>query len=238
EFFPKRTPPVGLRQNLGGIVLICQQKSRNEFKEGKETHYTTLFDQDLGIPVYSAYRLKSENTDYQKRGHLAPAHTLSSEKGAFRSTFRYTNAVPQRPSFNAGEWSKFERRMRKYAEVCTKQNFGILYLLSGTAFIKMETKGDEIETLPGEDNYHEIHVPKSLWTAGCCLTFFLKNTLESFAVIGNNVNEPGEMHTQQTSVEILQKILEQDSLTAEKVNLFPENPGCSWEVFNLKKLPE
>lgn len=47
EFFPKRTPPVGLRQNLGGIVLICQQKSRNEFKEGKETNYTTLFDQGL-----------------------------------------------------------------------------------------------------------------------------------------------------------------------------------------------
>ena len=66
EFFPKETPPVGLRQNPKGIVLICQQKSRNEFKEGEETYYTTLFDQGLGIPVYSAYRLKSENTYYQK----------------------------------------------------------------------------------------------------------------------------------------------------------------------------
>ena len=160
--------------------------------------------------------------------------------------------MPQRPSFNAGEWSKFERRIRKYAEVCTKQYSGILYLLSGTAFVSVDaevkmdkngnvegvSKGEEIETLPGEDNYHKIHVPKSLWTAGCCLSSYYKYTLASFAVIGNNVNEPGEMHTQQTSVEILQKILEQDSLTAEKVNLFPENPGCSWEVFNLKKLPE
>ena len=159
--------------------------------------------------------------------------------------------MPQRPSFNAGEWSKFERRIRKYAEVCTKQYSGILYLLSGTAFVSVDaevkmdkngnvegvSKGKEIETLPGEDNYHEIHVPKSLWTAGCCLSSSYKYTLASFAVIGNNVNEPGEMHTQQTSVKILQKILEQDSLTAEKVNLFPENPECSWEVFNLKKLP-
>ena len=160
--------------------------------------------------------------------------------------------MPQRPSFNADEWSKFERRIRKYAEECTKDKNGVLYLLSVTAFVSVDaevkmdkngnvegvSKGEEIETLPGEDNYHKIHVPKSLWTAGCCLSSHYKYTLASFAVIGNNVNEPGEMHTQQTSVEILQKILEQDSLTAEKVNLFPENPGCSWEVFNLKKLPE
>ena len=160
--------------------------------------------------------------------------------------------MPQRPSFNAGEWSKFERRIRKYAEECTTQHFGILYLLSGTAFVSVDaevkidkngnvegvSKGDEIETLPGEDNHHEIHVPKSLWTAGCCLSSYSKYALESFAVIGNNVNEPGVMHTQQTSVGILQKILEQDSFTAEKVNLFPKNPACSLEVYNLKKLPE
>ena len=66
-----------------------------------------------------------------QRGHLAPAHSLSSDKWAFRSTFRYTNAVPQHPSFNAGEWSKFERRIRKYAEECTHGNNGVLYLLSG-----------------------------------------------------------------------------------------------------------
>ena len=160
--------------------------------------------------------------------------------------------MPQRPSFNAGEWSKFERRIRKYAEVCTKQYHGILYLLSGTAFVSVDaevkidengnvegvSKGDEIETLPGEDNNLKIHVPKSLWTAGCCLESNFKNALESFAVIGNNVNEPGEMHTQQTSVGILQKILEQDPLTAESVNLFPNNPACSRELFNLKELSE
>ena len=46
--------------------------------------------------------------------------------------------MPQRPSFNAGEWSKFEKRIRKYAEVCTKQCHGILYLLSGTAFVSVD----------------------------------------------------------------------------------------------------
>ena len=67
KFFPKGTLPVGLRENQEGIILVCQQKSRYKFKKGKETYYTTLFDQIRGIPVYSAYRLKSESTDYKWR---------------------------------------------------------------------------------------------------------------------------------------------------------------------------
>ena len=182
---------------------------------------------------------------------MAPAHTLSSDKVAFRSTFRYTNAFPQRPSFNAGEWSKFEKRIRKYAEVCTKDHNGVLYLLSGTAFVSVDAlveidknekvkgvrKEDKIERRPGEDNYHEIYVPKSLWTAGCCVgTSPPYYAIQSFAAIGNNVNERDEMHTQQISVIILQKILEQDYLRGEEVSLYPNHPGCLLK--NLAKLSE
>ena len=81
EFFPKGTPPVGLRQNPKGIVLICQQKSRNEFKEGEETYYSTLFDQGLGIPVYSAYTLKSTDTKYERR----PRPTWQENKGIVKN---------------------------------------------------------------------------------------------------------------------------------------------------------
>ena len=66
EFFPKGTLPVGLREKQEGIVLVCQQKSRCKFKPDRKTYYTTLFDQIRGIPVYSAYRLKSESTDYKR----------------------------------------------------------------------------------------------------------------------------------------------------------------------------
>ena len=188
-----------------------------------------------------------------QRGHLAPAHTLSSDKWAFRSTFRYTNAVPQRPSFNAGEWSKFERRIRKYAEVCTKDHKGVLFLLSGTAFVYVDAvveidkslnkvKGVNTDRpvveLPGEGLYDKIRVPTSLWTAGCCVDPSFHYAIKSFAVIGNNVNERDKMHTQQISVEILQKILEEDITTALKVDLYPENPGCSLPEKNLAKLPE
>ena len=131
--------------------------------------------------------------------------------------------MPQHPSFNAGEWSKFERRIRKYAEECTHVNNGVLYLLSGTAFVSVDdpveigengkVKGvwieNDPEKRPGENINDKIYVPTSLWTAGCCIVSSWPNyAKESFAVIGNNVNERGKMHTQQISVKILQKILE------------------------------
>ena len=159
--------------------------------------------------------------------------------------------MPQRPSFNAGEWSKFEKRIRKYAEVCTKDHNGVLYLLSGTAFVSVDAlvaidknekvkgvrKESVIKTLPGKDNDHKIYIPKSLWTAGCCVgTSPPYYAIESFAVIGNNVNERDEMHTQQISVIILQKILEKDYFRGEEVSLYPNHPGCLLK--NLAKLPE
>ena len=92
--------------------------------------------------------------------------------------------MPQHPSFNAGEWSKFERRIRKYAKVCTNDDKGVLYLLSGTAFVyvdavveidKSQNKVKGVNTdrpvveLPGEGLDDTIRVPTSLWTAGCCV---------------------------------------------------------------------
>ena len=67
NFFLNGALPVGLRKNQKEIVLICQQKSRYKFNQNADTYYTTLFDQGLGIPVYSAYKLTSENTDYKRR---------------------------------------------------------------------------------------------------------------------------------------------------------------------------
>ena len=138
-----------------------------------------------------------------------------------------------------------------YAEECTKYNKGVLFLLSGTAFVSVDAlvqidKNKNVKginfgllvELPGEGLYDKIHVPNSLWTAGCCVDTIAHNAIKSFAVIGNNVNERDKMHTQQISVEILQKILALDIATASEVNLYPKNPGCSLPKNDLEKLPE
>ena len=44
------------------------------------------------------------------------------------------------------------------------------------------------------------------------------------------------MHTQQISVKILQKILEEDQFRGKEVLLYPNNPRCVEN--NLEKLPE
>ena len=77
QFFPSWTPPKGLRGNQENIVLICQQKSRYKFNQKAKTYYTTLFDQGLGIPVYSAYRVTSTDTKYERR----PRPTWQENKG-------------------------------------------------------------------------------------------------------------------------------------------------------------
>ena len=81
QFFPRWTPPKGLRENHKNIVLICQQKSRYNFNQKATTYYTTLFDQGLGIPVYSAYRLTSKDTKYERR----PRPTWQENKGLVKN---------------------------------------------------------------------------------------------------------------------------------------------------------
>ena len=69
KFFPKNTLPAGLRYHDGNLIHICQQKSRSmiKFSRKKKTYYTTLFEQGLGIAVYSAYKLTSADLQFQPR---------------------------------------------------------------------------------------------------------------------------------------------------------------------------
>lgn len=165
------------------------------------------------------------------RGHLVPKKTYSSTPESVRSTYTYTNAAPQRPAFNSGHWAQFEKRIRKYAKTCTEELNGKLYLLTGTSFAHFEP-GSETLTHPTPEklgNY--IYIPNSMWTAGCCEA--PKKDTRNFAVIGNNVEDPAEMHTQQITVQLLQRILLHDVAHLGigdppfGVSLFPGNWLCS-----------
>ena len=170
---------------------------------------------------------------------MAPAQTLSDtgyDGAGFRSTFFYTNAVPQRPAFNSGQWSQFERKIRDYAiNDCTKDD-GNLYLLTGTLFTNWDPHTDRIQVndpskepkLANKDlpQFPAITVPSSLWTAGCCV----KNgvAVGNFAVFGNNREDPKETYTSQASMNKLQAVIKGDKASGqpEEVKLFPAFPGC------------
>ena len=178
------------------------------------------------------------------KGHLVPGATYSNTADSLRSTFVYTNAVPQRPAFNRGQWSQFERRIRVYAQRCTQgPRPGTLYLITGNAFghIRNNPQGInpvQVTQLGPVGNSPAIAVPNSMWTAGCCVH---PNGIESFAVIGNNLQQRNQMLTQQIPVARLQDILEDDvnnlNIGGPNVDLFPGNRACSNVNNNLVNLP-
>ena len=182
------------------------------------------------------------------RGQLVPALTLSNTgKGdeGWLSTFTYTNAVPQRPDFNMGEWFEFENKIRSYARNDCIPNRGKLYLLTGTSFVHSEPDWPIWPRDPKrqpwlaniKDNYlipdsPPIAIPVSLWTAGCCIDSKNGTVTGNFAVIGNNEEDNQLMHTRQISVEQLQSILKHDVKANEnsnRVKLFPAIRDCSKE---------
>ncbi|CAH3128686.1 unnamed protein product [Pocillopora meandrina] len=274
RFFVGMKPPEGLRRSNShnpNIRYICQRP-----EEKRKSQYGTMFDESLGLAVFSAYTLTAKDVDFQNRAHpaswaktpgienqgsdaiypslpyirgqLVPALTLSNTgKGdeGWLSTFTYTNAVPQRPDFNMGEWFEFENKIRSYARDDCIPNRGKLYLLTGTSFVHSEPDWPIWPRDPKrqpwlaniKDNYlipdsPPIAIPVSLWTAGCCIDSKNGTVTGNFAVIGNNEEDNQLMHTRQISVEQLQSILKQDVKANEnsnRVKLFPAIRDCSKE---------
>jgi len=178
------------------------------------------------------------------KGHLVPGAIYRNTPDSLRSTFVYTNAVPQRPAFNRGQWSQFERRIRMYAQQCTRgPQPGTLYLITGTAFghIQINPQGMnpvQVNQLGPAGNNPAVDIPNSMWTAGCCVHPI---SIESFAVIGNNLQNRNQIFTQQIPVARLQDILGDDvnnlNIGGPNVDLFPGNGACSNLNNNLINLP-
>lgn len=159
------------------------------------------------------------------KGHLVPAETYSFSEAHLRSTFTYTNAVPQYATFNSGQWSKYERRIRDYAENhCSKQTAD-LYLLTGISKRRIEpgAKKSRVKPLLRMPEQPRIVIPNSMWTAGCCVSVSGQNVLGSFAVIGNNHPDKQEIAMSKVTVRSLTILL-------DVTDLFPGKPGCSQDT--------
>ena len=179
------------------------------------------------------------------RGHLYPAQTASGHPtnpaNSVRSTYQYTNAVPQCAAFNTGQWGTFEARIRTDAVQCTAGG-GEMFLVTGISFAAIQNTqpptpvAAPITTLGNGG----IHRPNSMWTQGTCL--YPNGQCTDFVVIGNNVNPPGTL-TQQITPADLGVILAFDIQTnnlkrdrsgsRRRVKLFPGVRGCRY-----KRLPK
>lgn len=75
QFFVGGKPPQGLRDgiNLERMKYICQQGNQQENQQGNpQTYYGTMFDEGLGIPLFSAYTLRpgdkpGDDLDFKQR---------------------------------------------------------------------------------------------------------------------------------------------------------------------------
>ena len=158
------------------------------------------------------------------KGHLVPAETYSFSVGHLRSTFTYTNAVPQYGTFNSGQWAKYEKKIRNYATNKCSAKKADLYLLTGISEVTIQQgHGNSIKTLKlrGQPKRMlkppKVVIPNSMWTAGCCVRG--TNVFGSFAVIGNNVSNKEKIEMSQVTVDQLQNII-------GNVDLFPGNDDC------------
>ena len=166
------------------------------------------------------------------KGHLYADLTASGNPAnaanSHRSTYQYTNAVPQCGSFNTGQWRVWEGNIRAYAVQTCIPAGGVLYLITGISFVAIQNTNPPqpiavpITALPGG-----IYKPSSMWTSGTCV--IPNNPAQSFAVIGNNVPNPPGMLTQATTQAQLELILGYDIQTnglkrssrIPRVKLFP-----------------
>lgn len=187
-----------------------------------------------------------------QRGHLFADMTasglpqnapnpLNAQTGA-RSTYQFTNAVPQRGSFNMGEWRVWEGRIRTYAANVCIPSQAELYLITGVSFVGITNANPPqaapvpMTTLPPAppNNPAAIAIPNSMWTVGFCVST-QGGPSYGFAVIGNNVHNVAGMLTRQITVAQLETIIQADiaingvkrSMAKKvKVSLFPgiKNP--------------
>lgn len=237
-------------------------------------YYSTLFDEDTGIAVLSAYivdpiqakgiglikdrahswrvnkdisRQGSDALYYQSgldKGHLNPVKINSFVKEYVKSTFTYTNAVPQYPGWNRGQWKKYEGYIANYVQsVCAGKYGGTMYLLTGTSHFHLtvgvgsptQDATGSIEPFPGPSNPNKIVRPNSMWTAGCCVWKEMgKAKAESIAVMGNNDSDKGKLGTTSMTLAELEGILV-DKMSSP-ADLFPGSlQECRQNSFLLKQ---
>ena len=130
----------------------------------KREGYTVSYNRETRLPNWVAWRLTADHTtgscqrkgikfsedtdvpepratdaDYRSsgydRGHLCPAGDNKWSREAMEQSFLLTNACPQAPQLNRGDWNEMEMACRKWA-----QRYGEIYIVCGPILYRQKHK--------------------------------------------------------------------------------------------------
>ncbi|XP_058648120.1 endonuclease domain-containing 1 protein-like [Onychostoma macrolepis] len=137
-----------------------------------------------GVEIQGLGDRQALNRDYERsgydKGHLAPVYQANSQSCA-NATFTLTNAAPQNPSFNRGQWKVLEKKIAgELSNQCLPKKYSV-YIVVGVV------PGSEIIN-------NRVKVPSHFWTAFCCLDNNNKCQI-SRGFIGKNENIPPKNKT-------------------------------------------
>ncbi|XP_043914237.1 endonuclease domain-containing 1 protein-like isoform X2 [Protopterus annectens] len=115
-----------------------------------------------------------KNSNYT-RGHLSPYCHRNAD--SCMSTFTFTNMAPQVPSFNNGNWCKYEEYLNK----TILPSCAVLFVVTGV--------------IPSKDNFikRRVNIPSHFWSAYYCQNSSMKRCSDAF--IGRNTNDTNEVKT-------------------------------------------
>ncbi|KAL0970060.1 hypothetical protein UPYG_G00236610 [Umbra pygmaea] len=112
------------------------------------------------------------NRDYESsgfdKGHLYPVHHTSSNS-AMIATSTLTNAAPQDPGFNRGQWRVHEEDLAEQLNIACSRNYVVTGVVPGNSIIGSGVK-----------------VAKYYWTAYCCIRVDMSTLSAGYVGPDNN----------------------------------------------------
>ena len=138
--------------------------------------------------MYQALNKDYAGSSYHK-GHLYPVfHTNTQMPPSAQmpntadATFTLTNAAPQDPSLNRGQWRKMEKDMAQWLKTKCLPNRA--YMVTGVV-----PSSDPVVTVKNST----VNVPSHFWSAYCCLDNNKKPLMSRGYLVPNSNQEPQSM---------------------------------------------